>query len=500
MACTPRDAGVAIYFSDFYGIDAEVIESYGAFNISLVSDLPLFVDPFLLFNSDKADYQELHNGIIQYLQFLLNKSRAGGLDDDSIASLYRFGEVKENWLGFARFGNAGSGLGKTFAKDLVQNLVSVFSDFGNETITRGSHLEKLCLVKPGVGVDNISDFTVCLIKDYLLRYTEAFAKSHLQLHQVSERTVQRSLFNYETESWMARRYTLPIYGSSFVILTPTDILTRNDTWISRADFMRGFDSLAATLPNEVLRGQLNNFIRINLTITPNATTEERNKEHHRVVLEAIRAFPQIIEYYIRDKEDSGEEASAVSADLVSEVFDWFVRQVGEYVGSTLGNSGFYEMPFDSYEAAMKRLLFLKHFIEHQGGYKIFYHDNGPVERETDLQLLYKLTWFATSFDVNAEVNNGRGPVDFKVSFGGRESSLVEFKLAKNKKLRNGLQRQLEIYKDVNRTDKGIWAIFYFSQSELDRVIGILEEVEMANAENIVLVDCRNDNKPSASVA
>jgi uncharacterized heparinase superfamily protein len=37
-----------------------------------VSDLPLFIDPFLLFNSDKPEYQELHDGIIAYLRFLRN--------------------------------------------------------------------------------------------------------------------------------------------------------------------------------------------------------------------------------------------------------------------------------------------------------------------------------------------------------------------------------------------------------------------------------------------
>lgn len=44
---------------------------------------------------------------------------------------------------------------------------------------------------------------------------------------------------------------------------------------------------------------------------------------------------------------------------------------------------------------------------------------------SDLQTMFKLTWFATSFDVNAEVNNGRGPVDYKVSKGKSNAALVE---------------------------------------------------------------------------
>ena len=45
-----------IYFSDFFDVDEDIIESYGAVNISLINDMPLFVDPFLLFNSEKPEY------------------------------------------------------------------------------------------------------------------------------------------------------------------------------------------------------------------------------------------------------------------------------------------------------------------------------------------------------------------------------------------------------------------------------------------------------------
>ena len=46
-----------IYFCDFFEIGADKLEEYGAFNISLINDLPLFIDPFLLFGSSKLEYQ-----------------------------------------------------------------------------------------------------------------------------------------------------------------------------------------------------------------------------------------------------------------------------------------------------------------------------------------------------------------------------------------------------------------------------------------------------------
>lgn len=41
--------------------------------------------------------------------------------------------------------------------NLHKGLQTIFKDFGKETITKSSHLEKLCLISPLVGRDKISD-------------------------------------------------------------------------------------------------------------------------------------------------------------------------------------------------------------------------------------------------------------------------------------------------------------------------------------------------------
>mgnify|MGYP004718187237 CR=1 FL=1 len=65
---------IKIYFSDFFNIDTSDLESYGAFNISLINDLPLFIDPFLLFGSKKEEYKSLHEKIVNYLIFIKEKA------------------------------------------------------------------------------------------------------------------------------------------------------------------------------------------------------------------------------------------------------------------------------------------------------------------------------------------------------------------------------------------------------------------------------------------
>jgi hypothetical protein len=92
-----------------------------------------------------------------------------------------------------------------------------------------------------VGRDNIGDFVTNPIQDLLCRYTEVFARDHLSAAKVRDVPIDRAHFNYETESWQRRTYRLPWYEDDFIILTPKDVLTRDDTWINRRDMIAGFD-------------------------------------------------------------------------------------------------------------------------------------------------------------------------------------------------------------------------------------------------------------------
>lgn len=121
-----------------------------------------------------------------------------------------------------------------------------------------------------------------------------------------------------------------------------------------------------------------------------------------------------------------------------------------------------------------------------------------MSHQSDLQVIYRLVWFGTPLDVNREVNNGRGPVDYKVSYGANNSTLVEFKLASNSKLKNNLAKQVEIYKVASDSKRAIKVIMYFSAEEELKVISILNDLGLSENDDIILIDARNDNKSSAS--
>jgi hypothetical protein len=494
MPTTLASSKPRLYFSDFFEVSEADIANYGAFNISLLADLPLFIDPFLLFHSKKERYRSLHDEMIAYLRFLKNKAAVADLDKGLLSSLYTFREIEQTWLGFSRVGNQGRGLGNTFAKALHGNLNKIFHNFGSEEISKGTHLEKLCLIEERVGRDNISDFTTNLIKHYLLEYTESFANKFIPLERRGRFTVNKVRFNYQTETWMAAEFVLPRFNKDFVLLTPKDMLSKEDTWINRRDIVNDFDLIVDAMPNPQLRAAINNYF---MKVLPFDPTAEQRRHAKR---ETARQFPEFFDAYIRYKEDHGQDAIGASAGRVRSSEKMYLGQFGVLPGLLAEFSDFYQTDGQTYNDSLRRVSFLKDVIENKGGHRVFYINGQALRREADLHILYKLTWFGTPLDVTSEANDGRGPVDFKVSRGAEDKTLVEFKLASNSKLEKNLANQTAIYKKASGAKAAIIVIVYFSETELDRVNTILQRLDLTSDPNIVLIDARSDNKPSGSTA
>lgn len=486
-----------VYFSEFFEVSPEAIEAHGAIDISLVTDLPLFIDPFLLFASDREDYRALHDDIISYMMFLKSITLNGSLSDAAISQWFRFREVKHTWLGFTREGNRGRGLGRSFAHSLHEGFRSAFANFGEETVSRGKHLEKLCLLGSGVGRDMISDFTTNLILPFLADYTQRFALAHIPVRLRREVSLRRVRFDHARRLWAPGTYVLPFVNGSHVLLTPRDMLTKDDTWINRNDLIGRFSTISASLSDADLRSQLNEYIARALA----AHEEPSRKQRTEAFAAAIARFPAVLDHYISQKERDGDQAKSVSESKISTAQTQFIEAVKELVVRYCAGADATKRYVSSYDEAMDRLRFLKDVIENKGGHRLFYVDGRPVEREADLQLVFRLTWKGTEFDVSREANDGRGPADFKVSRGAYDKTIVEFKLANNSKLERNLQVQAEVYSRASdATHPPIKAILYFSEDQLIRVNRILERLKLDRSPHIVLIDGRSDNKASGSAA
>lgn len=489
-------SNVNIYFSDFFNVEEKVIDEYGAINISLINDLPLFVDPFLLFSSEDKKLKNIHDEMISYLKFLQLKSeQTVELSGGMLKSWFMFSEVKQTWLGFSLSGNAGRGLGLDFAKGLFKGFKTDFQSFSKESILQEAHMEKLCLISDKVGKDKISDFTTNFCKQYLLEYTERFAHKFLSPEQCQYFNVDRVSFDYKTERWNPHPFFLPSFNKDYVLLTPKCILTRDDTFINKSDMVSNIQSLASSIEDEALRFQLNNYFK---QLFSNQDTKVTKSDKDKATEIFIRTHPEIIDYYLKYKEEHKSEAESASKEHVDEVNQLLIKQMKQLSDKLEKATDFYNTIPNAHEETRKRIEYFKHVIEDQEGYKLFYVNDKPVRSENDLQVLYRLVWFGTKLDVNREVNNGRGPVDYKSSFGKGNATLVEFKLASNSKLKQNLKNQVDIYKAASETSNAFKVILFFSESELNKVTNVLSELNLINDPDIILIDARKDNKISAS--
>lgn len=140
-----------MFFSEKFNVGSELIETYGAVDISLICDVPLFVDPMLIFNSNKPEYKALHEEIIKFFHFLYKKAEKG-LTKKEIGAWFNFKEVPNNWLGYSLEGNKGLALGQKYAEFLYNNIAFAINTNG---LTQSGHIEKIMLLYEGSGKDRI---------------------------------------------------------------------------------------------------------------------------------------------------------------------------------------------------------------------------------------------------------------------------------------------------------------------------------------------------------
>lgn len=485
-----------VYFSDIFNVKHTILENYGALDISLVCDNPAFVDPFLIFANPK--YKKQHDFIVDYMEFLKTLSlQEKELSSDKFKHYYKFPEVKEVWLGYSVGGNAGVGLGKDFAESLHKNLHNIFSQFGKERITESSHLEKLCLLEEGVGVDKISDFTINLIKKDLLDYTQSFAKKYIAQKHLSEFSINKVRFDFKKCLWTNERFVLPMLKrknkKEFVLLVPRDILTKEDTWISKNDFLENDTAIFNIIENDELRMKINKFFFDNLA-TKSTKKKKQEKDYSKkskrnALIRTAWEFPEILDYYIKYKEQNKKDA-LIYHIAEPESINFFSDR--EALKDKLSKMNFKKLT--SFEDCVDRILFFKQTLESNSNN--LYFNNKPLQ-EKHLHLMFKNTTYNTFFDYNSEVNNGRGPIDFIVSYGSNDKIGLELKCASNGKLKQNLLNQGKVYKEDSNLKHVIKMIFYFSDQELKRLNNVLKAINKSiDNKEIFAIDCRK--KESAS--
>lgn len=131
----------------------------------LDQDLPLCIDPFLLYKSRDDTLRHLHGQLVKLFNnsiVLFREGKRGEMDE-----LIDFPEANEIGFGYCEEGVRGSGLGPYLNRLLADTLAAseALQDRGLR------HVEELQLVSIGVAADRVSDIAANVLKLFLIEYT-----------------------------------------------------------------------------------------------------------------------------------------------------------------------------------------------------------------------------------------------------------------------------------------------------------------------------------------
>jgi hypothetical protein len=194
-------------------------------------DVPVGIDPFLLFKSRDPEFQRLHDRIMDVFRSGVECIKSGREQD--ARAILRFPEVAEVGLGYTRQGKRGSGVGSFLSELILKTLRD-----SPAMLDRGvRHVEELQLISMGIGPDRVSDIAASLIKRFLVEYTQKQCITW-NLPMTSGVPVQH-YYDHDAQSWVDGYFDLPTspIDNSPILLVPRRIV-RALPWINYDDFVK----------------------------------------------------------------------------------------------------------------------------------------------------------------------------------------------------------------------------------------------------------------------
>ncbi len=439
-------------FSDYFKISKNVMDENGIYDISIVSDTPVFIDPFLLYISNKLEYQNAHEQIMKYLLFLCKKVKTNENYKSLKKKYFYFKEPKQNWFGFSEYGNSGRGLNKDFADKFYINLKKHLSYIEDENF---SHFEELIIFEEGFGKDSVSDFTTKLILPFLLDLTEKFAKNYIDESLCNRFLIKKAYFDFEKEEWCDKEYYLPSYNNDFIILTPTDIIVENDDFLSRNDLLKFITYSSVRIPDSRLRDHVNEYLS---KMLDDRLSKEEKKN---LTDELLDEHPEIISFYTSEREKESDEAIQENKEFISKLELILDENVQSVISFLENETEFYNMDNATKESVFARLEILDYCLQRFGN-QLFYVKGKFVGKKFASVLVNRL-WKGSS--------SAKSNVDFRFTFNSPvEKTLSNFDYSKGTLCYISLSQS-----DIERFDKA-YNKLNLSNKPLKHISLIKEEI------------------------
>lgn len=196
----------------------------------LDEDIPLYVDPFLMWKSPSLQDQALHSALISAFNNLGHLAKTGNrtLATEQLVTASECHEVG--------LGTSATRTGKRFGTKLAAEILSLFEHVDHYFQHGFQHIEELQLLVAGVGQDRISDLACCFLKSFLVDFT------HQQCEElgIPMQTVQvTDVYDLPTGTFRTAQAELPVHPTDRtpILLVPKRWL-RHVPWINYDTYFR----------------------------------------------------------------------------------------------------------------------------------------------------------------------------------------------------------------------------------------------------------------------
>jgi len=312
-------------------------------------DVPLYVDPFLLWKSPSYQDKSLHSSVMRSFNNL-GHLFCGGKSSEAVDQLILASECEEVGLGLSA-----NRKGKRIGAEMAKDILSLFEKVGAFKGHGFSHIEEVQLFVNGFSADRVSDIACNFMKSFLVDFTiDQCAKFGIPVEGCN----LRCLYNLDSLTFdMNVPVTLPVNPKTKdpMLLVPKRWLRRG-LWINFDEYYKDYcpcdDKANPGLPVErvsVLDFNRNNYGIVELYIKE----KERGIDDCRndplfsqIPISSARRKMQLIKSLPTGKDDNADmkyedNACQLLASLLYPYLDFAAEQVRTESGVSIRDLVFY---------------------------------------------------------------------------------------------------------------------------------------------------------------
>lgn len=407
-----------IFISDYFRL-GDQLEKLGVFDAIINSDSSFYININRLKNTNvpqfKASYEKINNFFMEIVLLLDKSKEKGDRFYREALKNFNFHGVKSINLGHSKTGQD-LGFGRTLANKTISDAYDIIKAGCKDPEI--FHL--VGLFEKNIAADRLSDMFATLIETDIREYT-LWVNETLGINPGKYPKI-------EFKDGIA----INKYKNCELLYVPKDILHEIPVARQWCDIEYVIDE------NNAIRNEINKIVG-------DKWEDYSSKRKKKFLLDNVFRNSEICRSVLEAYDNQTIEEYNVMNDM---------DYVCSFVLKKLKTKEFLNRPINwpwrnrtSWEVTLELLEIFKDFIENNKGWELI-KDIKENKKEKAVQRIIhacgKYLFKETNMDMSFEPDEGRGPVDLKVS-NGNDKTIIEIKLSSNPKYMHGYEKQIEEY-------------------------------------------------------